>query len=84
MSRGLGRVQVGLLAIIEQHEKPLNTYRLARMFYQPNVEGSVLTMAQVKATYRALCSLEKRGNARRIAANIAKVPELLRSNERRS
>jgi hypothetical protein len=62
MSRGLGRVQVGLLAIIERAEKPLNTYQLARMFYQPKVEGKcVLTMAQAKATYRALCSLEKRG-----------------------
>lgn len=62
MSRGLGKVQVGLLAIIERQDKPINTYRLARLFYQPHVEGKcVLTQAQAKATYRALCSLERRG-----------------------
>jgi hypothetical protein len=62
MSRGLGKVQIGLLAIIERIEKPLNTYRLARLFYQPHVEGHcLLTPTQVKATYRALCSLERRG-----------------------
>jgi hypothetical protein len=62
MRRGLGRVQVGLLAIIEREQKCLNTYQLARMFYQPEVQGKcVLTDAQAKATYRALCSLEKRG-----------------------
>jgi hypothetical protein len=50
MSRGLGKVQAGLLAIIERKQKPLNTYRLARMFYQPEVQGRcVLTMAQAKA-----------------------------------
>jgi hypothetical protein len=62
MSRGLGKVQAGLLAIIERQEKPTHTYRLARMFYQPEVVGKCLLIrAQVKATYRALCSLEKRG-----------------------
>src|SRR5262245_42922504 len=62
MSRGLGKVQAGLLAIIEREEKPLNTYRLARLYYQPHVERKCLvTDAQAKATYRARCSLEKRG-----------------------
>ena len=62
MSRGLGKVQAGLLAIIEREQKSLNTYQLARMFYQPEVQGRcVLTMAQAKAAYRTLCSLEKRG-----------------------
>jgi hypothetical protein len=62
MSRGLGKVQVGLLAIIERQEKPVHTYHLARLFYQPHVEGKcVLTQAQVKATYRALRSLQQRG-----------------------
>jgi hypothetical protein len=62
MSRGLGKVQVGLLAIIERQEKAIHTYHLARLLYQPHVEGKcLLTNAQAKATYRALCSLEKRG-----------------------
>ena len=66
MSRGLGRVQIGLLAIIERQEKPVYTYRLARLFYQPHVEGRCqLTRAQVKATYRALCSLAKAGKIER-------------------
>ena len=62
MSRGLGRVQAGLLIIIEREQKSLNTYQLARMFYRPEVQGRcTLTRAQAKATYRALCSLERRG-----------------------
>ena len=66
MSRGLGRVQTGLLAIIERQEKPLNTYKLARMFYQPDCQGQcLLTDAQIKATYRALSSLAKRGKIKR-------------------
>jgi hypothetical protein len=61
MSRGLGGVQTGLLAI-KCKNKPINTYKLAKLFYQPHIEGECqLTQAQVKATYRALCSLEKRG-----------------------
>ena len=66
MSRGLGRVQIGLLAIIERQEKNVDTYHLARLFYQPHVEGMCyLTDAQIKATYRALCSLAKRGKIER-------------------
>jgi hypothetical protein len=68
MSRGLGKVQTGLLAIIERQtqERPLSTYRLARLYYQPNVEGTcLLTDAQIRATYRALCSLAKRGKIKR-------------------
>jgi len=66
MSRGLGRVQIGLLAIIERQENNIDTYRLARLFYQPHVEGTCyLTDAQIKATYRALCSLAKRGKIER-------------------
>jgi hypothetical protein len=62
MSRGLGSVQVGLLAIIQQQDKPLDTYDLARRFYHSGAEGPcMLSAAQIKATYRALCSLHKRG-----------------------
>jgi hypothetical protein len=54
MSRGLGRVQTGLLAIIERQAGALSTYKLARLYYQPDVEGQCwLTEAQAKATYRA-------------------------------
>jgi hypothetical protein len=66
MSRGLGRVQTGLLAIIERQEKNIHTYHLARLLYQPHVEGVChLTDAQIKATYRALCSLQKCGKIER-------------------
>jgi hypothetical protein len=57
MSRGLGRIQLKLLAILDEHPC-VDTYVAARLLYRPDASGSViLTAAQVKATHRALRGL---------------------------
>jgi hypothetical protein len=62
MSKGLGRLQVEMLRIIEADGKPLSTFELAAMLYHPAGE---LTPSQIKATGRAVRGLVKRGNVQK-------------------
>ena len=68
MSRGLGSVQVGLLAIIQQQDKSLDTYDLARRFYDSGAEGPCMTISRAGQT---IC---------RLAATITAIGHVARSD----
>jgi hypothetical protein len=65
MSRGLGKLQRDLLAILEENDKSIDTITLTALAYQDNPEAVVyedrVTDAQHAAVRRALRNLHKRG-----------------------
>jgi hypothetical protein len=64
MSRGLGKLQRDLLAILEDGDKVLDTITLAADAYRIELDASGcrgVTDAQHAAVRRALCSLHRRG-----------------------
>lgn len=70
MSRGPGKAQTELLRIIDQGDDRLDTFRLATMLYHPRATGDVvLSMAEIKATHRALRGLLKDGKIEDFGCN---------------
>jgi hypothetical protein len=65
MSRGLGKLQRDLLAILEENDKSIDTITLTALAYQDNPEAVVyedrVTDAQHATVRRALRNLHKRG-----------------------